>query len=409
MLRLDQVEDGVCGAGPLPRLDVEVVSAAQFLSIENEWRDLVNRALVPNAFMEPAVVAAAESAGTVTRTLLVWQRYGAKHSRILVGAWALSICRATSWLPIEMLRSPLNRHTHLGTPVLDRLVAKAALAAMIDALRVDRSLPGLLHASDFEVGPVHDLLLEVLFAEGSPWRMMERRRRPKLESEMDGGTYLSRTLSRARRKRLSRARRQLEALGELSHSILSEPAAIRAGFETFLALEAAGWKAKWIARGQALLLRSSSAAFARRMISGLAKEGLVTLHCLSLNGRPIVIDVLISSGGEAYSWKTAYDESLRRYAPGLLLLDAYTRHLLDCPSVKRVDSCNRRDRGVMSEFWAERREVEDLLIGTPRGASAFALVSAVFWCRYQGKTIVRTCRDWLVRSNWCFVALAAAV
>src|SRR5690349_11513031 len=74
-------------------LEVEIADAARFLTLDSEWRNLVSRAWTPNVFMEPAVVAAAESA-TKTRTVLVWRKLAADQERKLVGAWAFALARA---------------------------------------------------------------------------------------------------------------------------------------------------------------------------------------------------------------------------------------------------------------------------------------------------------------------------
>ena len=71
----------------------EVVSPAGFSTLRSAWDNLVARAAEPNAFMDPALIAAAAHADPdiSIRVLLAWQP-GA-DARRLVGAWALALER----------------------------------------------------------------------------------------------------------------------------------------------------------------------------------------------------------------------------------------------------------------------------------------------------------------------------
>lgn len=372
-------------------LEVETADAARFMDVQREWRDLVSRACTPNVFMEPAVVAAAEI-GLQTRTLLVWATDAGRQSRTLVGVWAFAIARA-ALLPFRMLRSPLNQHSFLGTPVLDRLHARDALVAMVEELASRRSLPGIVEARDLEAGAILDLLLETLSARKISWQVLAKRRRAKLDCGLDAAAYLSKTLSRSRQKRLASCRRRLEALGQFGQHLVQQREPVCAAFEQFLDLEGSGWKARWITRGRAFQRHPQWVAIARRMVDGLAQDGLVIIRTLTLDNRPIAMDVQLRSGNEAYTWKMAYDENFRAYGPGLLLLDACTRDLLANPLVTRTDSCNDGEIGIMTEFWSERRELADLLIGMRGRSPAFVCVVTVTRLRHRGRDLLRTARD----------------
>ncbi len=373
-------------------LDVEVARAERFLKFESEWRDLVSRAWTPNVFMEPAVVAAAESEAASTHTLLVWATES-DGCRRLVGVWAFAVAPAAPWFPMRLLRSPLNRHSHLGTPVVDRTLAREVISAMVEEFQRNANLPSVIDASDFEDGLLLELLLGSVRTRQLPWLVLDSRRRPRLDCECGPASYLSKQLSRSRLKRIARLRRRLEQLGRLEYEMVEEPDAVCVAFEKFLALESAGWKSSRIRRGHAFLLRPQWARVARDMIAGLAKERLVSIHILKLSGREIVMDVLLRSGAEAYTWRTAFDETLRSCGPGLVMLQDYTKFLLGDPTLAVVDSCNRRDTGIMAEFWAERRAVKDVLLCTGRNPFVFSMVAIVARVRYFIRPKLRSVRD----------------
>ncbi len=131
-------------------------------------------------------------------------------------------------------------------------------------------------------------------------------------------------------------------------------------FEEFLALEAGGWKGK---RRSALVTDRYHTAFAREAVSNLAEIDAVRIHTIDLNGKAIAAMVVLMMGGEAYTWKTAYDESYSRYSPGKLLMGELTEWHLDDANIVRSDSCAVSDHPIMSRFWQEREEMGTLVIG----------------------------------------------
>jgi hypothetical protein len=89
----------------------------------------------------------------------------------------------------------------------------------------------------------------------------------------------------------------------------------------------------------------------------------------------------------------AYDEKFRAHGPGLLLLEECTRGLLNDPLVTRADSCSYRETGVMAEFWAERREVADVVIGLRGRSFVLAAVVAVRRLRQVTRKLLEGARD----------------
>ncbi len=57
------------------------------------------------------------------------------------------------------------------------------------------------------------------------------------------------------------------------------------------------------------------AAFAREAITNLAEADAVRIHTLDFNGSAIASLIVLLMGGEAYTWKTAFNENFARYSP----------------------------------------------------------------------------------------------
>ncbi len=140
---------------------------------------------------------------------------------------------------------------------------------------------------------------------------------------------------------------------------------VRRAFEQFLQLEAAGWKGR---RGSALACDIAEAAFAREMIAALAERGDASIHALCVEAKPVSMQVVLRCGTAAFTWKTAYDESMREFSPGMLLLEDYTMAFLGDDSITRVDSCAYDDSGFMSA-WSERETIAQVWIDARRGRS----------------------------------------
>jgi len=237
---------------------------------------------------------------------------------------------------------------------------------MLDRIAGDPQLPKIIALDAIGTdGPTYEALMRVLAHRGSVPCILEEFRRPKLASDLDGKAYLAEALSGSSRKKLRQHRRKLSERGDLAFVIASEPAAVRRALEEFLVMEAKGWKGQ---QGTALLSDSTDAAFMRGAVSALAELGCASIHSLYLDGKPVSMQIVARCGAAAFTWKTAYDETLREFSPGMLLLEDYTAAFLADKSIAFVDSCSLDDSGYMSA-WVERQPVADLWIDARQGGS----------------------------------------
>jgi len=384
-----------------PVISVELTTPQRLATMEREWRDLVGRALADNAFLEPAVIAAAAVAGPTTiHVLLVWSAPSPNEQSRLIGLWALAHRRASALLRFPILKAPAHDHAFLGTPVLDRDAAGEALSNMLDAIAGNPSLPNILRIESLDAaGPIAAVFADVLARRRSPSAYLETRLRPALlKSQPDDGAS---SVSASRAKALRKRRRRLVSQGVVNYTQHENSDDIGQAVEEFLALEASGWKNQWSARGQAILRFPSVTTFFRTAIAALAARRLVRITALRLDGRAIAMQLTIHSGNTAFTWKTAYDEKLSTFAPGLLLHQEMTARLLADLELSVVDSCSRDDIGYMAEFWAGRRAVSDLFIDVrPHRTVLFGLISGAETMRRrlmdaarQGRSLLLTARQ----------------
>ena len=359
-------------------ISVEITTPERLATIEREWRDLSGRALADNAFLEPSLIAAAADARAAEiAVLLAWSAPQPDTPSRLVGLWALARQHAFPFLPVPMLKTPVLDHAFLGTPVLDRDNAAAAFSGMLDAIATERSLPDTLSIGSLDAsGPVAAVVADVLARRGSPSTRLESRLRPALLKSVAGSGASPVAPSRA--KALRKKQQRLGRQGLVSCTRHAGDSEIAPAIEEFLTLEASGWKGRKSSRGQAILRTPALASFFKRTIVALANRHQAQIIALRLDGRAIAMQVTVQSGETAFTWKSAYDEAHRAFAPGLLLHQEVTNRFLADPALHAIDSCNHHDTGHMAEFWAGRREVSDLIITVrPQRSLAFGLVSTV--------------------------------
>jgi CelD/BcsL family acetyltransferase involved in cellulose biosynthesis len=353
---------------------VEIADAARLATIRPSFDDLVTRAAEPNVFMDPALLRAASEASVDTQvaTLLAWKHGG--DGQRLVGLWAFAISRPQkSPLPLRVLCAPPSFHGFLATPVIDSDCLGETLDAMLDAIAHTHQLPKIAALEAMgQDGPTMAALARVLTARDSAPCVFECFSRPYLASDLDGKRYLEKSLSGSTRKKLRQHRRRLSEAGSLTSVIASEPEEVTRALESFLVLEAAGWKGR---QGTAMLCNRADAAFMRLALDALAQLGRASIHGLYLDRRPVSMQIVARCGAAAFTWKTTYDEHFQEFSPGMLLLEDYTASFLADPGIAFVDSCAHDDTGFMSA-WNERRTVADLWLDARRGGSfAFRLWS----------------------------------
>jgi len=345
---------------------VESASGARLAEIEADWRDLIGRALEPNVFMHPAMIRSAERhLACRCVTLLAWRGKG--EAKTLVGLWAFAVGRPPH-LPLapRVLLSPAFPHGYLATPVVDCAAAADALEAMLDFIARARDLPKTIALDPIRADGSTMLALErVLHGRGTAAFAVAEAKRPVLASDLDGTQYFEKALSSSSRKKLRQHRRRLGEKGALKLEVCSAPEAVGKAFEEFLALEAAGWKGR---RGSAILCDAAEAGFVREMIAELARRGDAAIHALYLDGRPVSMQIVLRAGPVAFTWKTAYEEAMHDFSPGMLLLEDYTKAFLADASIAGVDSCAFDESSFMAA-WSERQAIAQVWLDARRGRS----------------------------------------
>ncbi|HSP26834.1 MAG TPA: GNAT family N-acetyltransferase, partial [Saliniramus sp.] len=211
-----------------------------------------------------------------------------------------------------------------------------------------------------------------------PFRVFDAFERPVADLAETYEDYARAFIGRNRRKSIRRLRNRLAGTGVLRHEVATHGPALAAAADTFLALEAGGWKGR---AGTALACRSETEHMLRAMIEddvvdatapsggsrGASRGAGMRADLLLLDERPIAASLGFVSDGVAHMWKIADDETMRSFGPGIVLEDAILRqaHLDD--GIRRLDSA-AGPGSALETLYGGRTRIGDLVfVPTARG------------------------------------------
>jgi CelD/BcsL family acetyltransferase involved in cellulose biosynthesis len=350
-----------------------------------EWRALAARTAESNVFYEPEfLLAAAPVLGAEAGALLVRSATGR-----LAGLFPARIERWRNLVPA--LVGWTHPFAPLGTPLVDRDDAEGIIAAWLDHLGRERSLPATLllplTAAD---GAFARALDAVLNQTGRASAAFGRHQRAMLAPGAHRADYIEHAVSAGRRKELRRQRRRLEDIAPVTFATATSPQDIEAALKDFLVLEASGWKG---AAGTAIVDSPKVRDFVERAVRALAAEGRARVDRLYLNGTAIAAVITLSSGDTAWCWKIAYSEGVSRASPGVQVALDLTASVLAQPSPAQVDSCATADHPMIDHIWRERLALHDRLIALRPSAVPFTFVCGIEGLRRLAISFAKSIRN----------------
>lgn len=366
-------------------LMVVVTTSSPRSDLTEAWNDLVTRAS-PNVFMNPVVLKAAHDARFANIHLLcAWD--GDADSRKLLGLWALQERQLFPLGPAVLEALPYE-YAFLSSPVVDPAYADDVMSGFFAAIRASKSLPQVVSFKQLDAESSSYRAMRKIFAEdGNRVMELEESLRPVASPE----TGVKK--SGSTRKKLRQDWNRLSALGAVDIVNARESEHAAEDFETFLVLEASGWKGT---EGTALLCSEGDARFVRRMFSSLAARGDASVALLRVDGRAIAAQVLMYCGKTAFTWKTAFDAGFGKFSPGALLIDKVTEQLFAEAGIVAIDSCSA-EGSFMANLWTGRRAMIDIVVNvSPNWSASFAL-EAVHQIGLQN---LRQLRDRMRAMSW---------
>jgi CelD/BcsL family acetyltransferase involved in cellulose biosynthesis len=177
---------------------------------------------------------------------------------------------------------------------------------------------------------------------------------------------------------LRRQRNRLAGHGAIRFDVARRRDEVAAAIETFLALEASGWKAR---HGTALMQDDGDAAFVRRATVALSETGQCEIVTLRAGDTPVAAAIVLRHQDRAFYFKLGVNERFAKWSPGVQLTLDLTRHLCADPAIALADSTADADHPMINPIWRGRLAIGDVLIPLRRSDAVVSLIHAAMTLR----------------------------
>lgn len=349
---------GAVGAG----LVVQPWRAWAEASRRGAWQALAGRASTPNPFFEDWFLLPGLSRFDPAGRVLIASLEGTAGLEALV---PLRRERRYGRHVLPHLAVWLHANAFVGAP----LVAAGAEERFWEALFAwaDRNAGTalFLHTAALPLDtPLAEALVAVGTRQGRRLEQVHREERALLQSSLDPATYLEAAVGGKKRKEFRRQHARLAEQGALAVVRRQDAEGVGPWLETFLALEARGWKGS---AGSALACAPETAGLFREAMAGAAARGRLERLSLELDGEPIAMLANLITPPGAFSFKTAFDERYARFSPGVLL-QLENLALLERGEIAWADSCAAQGHPMIDALWRERRAIGRFSIAIGGGA-----------------------------------------
>ncbi len=349
------------------------------------WQALADEAIEPNIFYEPLVmIPAVESFGANTDLYFVFiyapdplRPFGAK---ILCGFFPLEFSQRYKKFPVPVFSLWKHAYCFLCTPLLRTEYEREALSTFFDWLESDESPASLMEFCSITGDRTFRKLLTDEFNNRAYLTFSsDNFNRALFEPDSLEG------ISGKHKKELRRQQNRLAEEGLLEYVALEEEADVDNWVEDFLQLEASGWKGQ---EGSAFALKEMSKIFFETAVKEAFAKNQLMMIALRLNGKPIAMKCNFLSGRGSFAFKIAFDESLSRYSPGVLLELENMRRVNAMPEIEWMDSCAVSEHFMINRLWTGRQAIETIMVSTGKRRADF-LVSALPMLRWFKRKLSR--------------------
>lgn len=353
-------------------------------SIIEEWTDLAREAATDNSFYEPDFFLAA------TRHL---EQHANWHIFLI---WDEQLDQLIGFFPCVLTKGPgglrklglwKSSLSFLTTPLIRSGREREVIDRVFDDIQSMQPRVDLLEfpcqlAADRISQELHMLIRDRLLATFQ----YDFYSRAELRSNSDYETYLKQSIGSHHLRGYRRQLRRLDDLGQIEFRSSRSSELSDCWATWFLDLEAKGWKGR---EGTAMQQHPQQSQFFRELIAGSARDASVEMFGLFLNGEPIALACNLNSMRGAFTYKITFDESYKKYSPGILLQLHLMQHFFEQDRVHWLDSCAVPNHPMINRLWTERRSIEHLLVSTGKPVAELILGAMPF---------VRNCKR-LLRSR----------
>ncbi len=322
-----------------------------------EWDALALMASEPNSFLESwSLLPALANLDRESRVQLMIYRENGR----LAGLMPISRPARYYRYPLPHWQNWLHHNAFCGVPLVANGAEHRFWAALLASFDSKAAKALFLHLSHLPEGGTLAKTLESLAREQRrPFAVVHREERAMLQSGQAPEDYFEASVPARKRKELRRQHKRLSESGTLRFHRYCDDYRIDQWCADFLQLEHSGWKGR---EGSSLSSAPATAAMFRTSLHGGAARGRVERISLSLDAKPIAMQVNFLAAPGSFSYKTAFDEAYARFSPGVLL-QRENLALLGRKEISWSDSCAAAGHPMIDRIWRERRGIIRVNVG----------------------------------------------
>jgi len=332
-----------------------------------DWKQLASQAMLPNPFYEPFFLLPAIQRlhhHNDYQFVFVFRKANSlQKPPQLVGFFPLSRTRVGRY-PFAAWKLLTNDLIFRAIPLLSANRPDQTLSAFFKWAQASHL--GLLELDRIPAeGPFQQALVRA-FSQSATTPHVARQSVCAVLTKAEKGDPALRN-GRAVRE-INRKWRRLEELGTLQFRNFTSIESLSKWQLDFLKLEAAGWKGR---EGTALAQSEAEKKTFLAVTKQAWERNKFQMFGLFLDDQPIAMKCNLTSGGEGFAWKIAYDERFAKFSPGLLLEDAHKSYFFEQQELTRIDACAAADHPLFRRVWEGSQCMQHLLIPCGTVASEF--------------------------------------
>ena len=351
-------------------MQARIVSPSELTSADLAgWSECAASSLEPNPFFEPGwLLPALEYLDESPTTMLVLAEHrGAVQACVPIVEVTADQNRTGGRGKHSALQTRVApTAVTLGTPLVTAEGGHEALACLMTEIRREAERRGaslvIMEWVGYD-GPTARLLKEAavetnnLLIEFDVWERGFLRRRAE-----DGECYWLRGIGKNRCRTIRQHRLHLDAALGTSPSLRMRTDG--AAVDAFLRLEASGWKGHQT-DGLAFWRQAATTKFFETVCGRYVDDGRMWFLSLERGDAPSAMICCVRAGEGVFAYRTAYDEDLAKFGPGVEVFLAAMEHFDHETDASWLDTCSARDNQHLLGLFPDRRAMATLMFRVP--------------------------------------------